>query len=141
MSKLELPKDHPYTAGRTCTTCGEFKEAQHYPLERYLRTGRVKMIAKCTPCSEFVKWKARIKRLYNLTYKEYCTMLDTQQGTCAICKSPDAQNSRTYGKLFVDHCHATNKVRGLLCSKCNCALGYFDEDAALLKTAINYLSK
>jgi len=142
MSKLLLPEDHPYTAGRNCTTCSEFKTAEHYTLERDTRASTgVAMRTKCKPCNEHIKWKSHIKRTYGISYEEYCDMLDRQKGCCAICKSPDAQNSRTYGKLFIDHCHSTQKVRGLLCSKCNHAVGLFNDNAELLKTAINYLSK
>ena len=42
--------------------------------------------------------------------------------------------------MFIDHCHETGKVRGLLCSKCNIALGNFDDDIETLKRAISYLS-
>ena len=141
MSKLTLPEDHPYIAGRTCTSCGEFKSAEHYTLERDSRAfGGIAMRSKCKPCNEFIKYKAFIKRRYGITYQEYCDMLDSQQGKCAICESADSQNERTYGKLFIDHCHETGKVRGLLCSKCNHALGHLNDDIRLLKKAIEYLS-
>jgi hypothetical protein len=42
-------------------------------------------------------------------------------------------------ELAVDHCHTTGKVRGLLCSTCNTALGSFQDNPAYLKAAIHYL--
>lgn len=142
MPNLVLPDNHPYSAGRTCTTCGEFKSAEYYTLNRDTRSfGGISMRSKCKPCEELRKWKSDMKRRYGITYQEYCDMLDAQNGRCAICESEDAQSSRTYGKLFIDHCHTTGKVRGLLCSKCNHALGQLNDDVGLLNKAIAYLTK
>lgn len=142
MPTIALPHNHPYSEGRACTTCGEFKSADQYTLNRDKRSfGGVSMRSKCKACEELRKWKSDIKRRYGITYKDYCHLLDKQKGLCAICGSKDAQNSRTYGKLFIDHCHTTGKVRGLLCSKCNHALGQFNDDISLLLKAVEYLKE
>lgn len=44
-------------------------------------------------------------------------------------------------KPQVDHDHNTNKIRGLLCSRCNMGLGFFDDSIEGLTKAINYLKK
>ena len=44
-------------------------------------------------------------------------------------------------KLNVDHCHITNKVRGLLCHDCNRALGLLKDNTSILSSAINYLQE
>jgi hypothetical protein len=42
-------------------------------------------------------------------------------------------------KLFVDHCHKTNKIRGLLCQKCNFLIGLANDSPQVLSLAIHYL--
>ena len=62
-------------------------------------------------------------------------MLGAQNGRCAICGRPETEA----GGLAVDHCHATGKVRGLLCTLCNTALGKFRDRTDILRAAIRYL--
>jgi hypothetical protein len=62
-------------------------------------------------------------------------MLTRQGGVCAICGKAPAR-----GKvLFVDHCHITGRVRGLLCGKCNSVLAFGNDDPGILRAAIAYL--
>lgn len=130
-----------YTHGRTCSTCKEHKSADQYTLEKDVRcVGGIAMRSTCRPCTEFRKYKAFMKKRYGITYEEYEKLLKEQNNKCAICGSEDAQSIRTSGKLFIDHCHTTNRVRGLLCSKCNYALGQFNDNVSLLQSAINYLN-
>lgn len=89
------------------------------------------------------KW-ARIQRSskmnikYGITLDEYDAMLDSQNGHCAICPATDpGRKGRSF--LYVDHCHETGEVRGLLCGNCNDGLGRFRDDPALLRGAIAYL--
>ena len=60
-----------------------------------------------------------------------------QGGGCAIC---GITVDPTHKQLSVDHCHNSGKVRGLLCTLCNTALGSFKDDPELLQKAINYVS-
>lgn len=41
--------------------------------------------------------------------------------------------------FHVDHCHTSNKVRGLLCGGCNVGIGMFREDKAIFLAALAYL--
>jgi hypothetical protein len=59
-------------------------------------------------------------------------MLQAQEFKCAICKKEKP--------LVVDHAHYGDEaVRGGLCSACNCALGLFGENVAVMESAIAYL--
>ncbi len=72
---------------------------------------------------------------YRLSADNYNKMWWDQEGKCAICKG----KCITGKALSIDHCHKTNEVRGLLCSRCNTALGLLEDDIDRLKTAIDYL--
>ncbi len=77
----------------------------------------------------------RIKRDYGLTLVQHKQMYIDQNGCCAICKIPIA-----YNKVQTDHDHATGKVRGLLCTRCNSFLAAID-DKEFLEPALEYLEK
>jgi hypothetical protein len=73
---------------------------------------------------------------YKISPEEFDEMFIKQSGLCAICGS----NPETEGKvLYIDHCHSSGKVRGLLCQKCNTGLGVFLDTPKLLRQAANYL--
>src|SRR5688572_1964204 len=58
--------------------------------------------------------KSQVKK-FGLTAEDFWAMLERQNGKCAICNGdPNGQ-----GRLHIDHDHETNRVRGLLCSRCN----------------------
>jgi predicted nucleic acid-binding Zn ribbon protein len=79
-------------------------------------------------------------RKYNLGLKDYDELFEIQDGKCAICQS--VETMLLHGKikrLAIDHCHQTNVVRGLLCSRCNLAIGQFNDNWVLLENALEYL--
>lgn len=63
----------------------------------------------------------------------YLEQINKQKGLCAICQRPMT-------KINIDHCHKTNKLRGLLCTACNVGLGNFQDSIPTLKKAIEYLT-
>ncbi len=65
----------------------------------------------------------RIMRLYGITIEEYDAMVKSQGGVCKICKRPFSGKPRN---LCVDHDHDTGRNRGLLCFKCNTAIGQYE---------------
>lgn len=82
---------------------------------------------------------ARLKKRYGVSLDEYDALHVAQDGCCAICKAPKPGGK--YSFLHVDHDHETGKVRGLLCTNCNRALGYMGDDPLRLTIAAAYLSK
>ena len=85
-----------------------------------------------------VMLKARLKRKYNLSIDEYKTLIESKNNSCKVCGTHAKNNLK--GKLYIDHCHTTGKVRVLLCMKCNSALGLLNDDKALIQNLLDYLS-
>lgn len=88
--------------------------------------------------SDYRTW--RLKNQYGITDEDYSRMLEQQNGVCIICGKPEIRVQ--HGKvqpLTIDHNHETGKIRGLLCFKCNTAIGKLNDDVALLERAILYL--
>lgn len=82
--------------------------------------------------------RKRALELYNLTPDDYNQMFEAQEGKCLICGTHQSDLKK---KLFVDHCHTTGKVRGLLCHKCNSGIGYLNDDLLLVTRAMEYLQE
>lgn len=72
---------------------------------------------------------------YGMTSEGFESMFDSQGRKCALCRS-DKTDSKNF---VVDHCHETGRIRGILCSSCNRALGIFKDSVVMLKKAIEYL--
>lgn len=88
----------------------------------------------------------RSKRLkkYGIDTGEYELLLDKQGGVCAICLNLESRTHHRTGKIFsltVDHDHQTGTVRGLLCTKCNRALGALGDTQEMISRVLMYLAK
>ncbi len=82
------------------------------------------------------EYERNLLRNFNMTLVEYFDIFDAQGGVCYICKKPELNR-----RLAVDHCHATGKIRKLLCSRCNTSLGRMNEDIELFQEHINYIKE
>jgi hypothetical protein len=80
-----------------------------------------------------------LARTYRITEARYAELLLAQGGRCAICQT-DKGNDKGHA-LFIDHCHTTGTVRGLLCNRCNSALGYMADSPERLRLAADYLER
>jgi len=100
---------------------------------------------QCKPCrSKYkLKWdqenkeRVRYNKLvhkYGVNKETFEEMLADQNGGCKTCGYSSPKHH-----LSVDHCHATGKVRGLLCPHCNSALGYAKDSIRVLANLIIYL--
>jgi hypothetical protein len=143
-------------APRKCTKCGETKQPEEfYPDPTKKITGRRPDCKECNKKST-KKWVTKhqkkttsrqyfwsVKHKYNLTEERYHAMMSEQNGKCAICLTipKSKRNGKTTIRMHVDHCHKTNKVRGLLCYKCNSAIGLFEDNINRMKNAIKYIRR
>lgn len=116
---------------KTCTLCNELLTHESFGKNPTAKHG---LTAACKTCT-----RARaIAKNYNLSPEGYEALMSAQDGSCATCGLKTAGHSRS-DHLFVDHCHATGRVRGLLCHRCNTALGLTSDSPALLRSLATYL--
>jgi hypothetical protein len=78
---------------------------------------------------------ARIKKEYGLSQEDYENMLASQNMSCAVCGGQIGNDQSTH----IDHCHDTGVVRGLLCQKCNQAIGLLQDSPEIMLKAAEYV--
>lgn len=118
----EWSKAHPnYHAERHKAWREKNPEKHRERVRRYYITNRARQQAAHR------KWK------YGLTKDEFDRYLMEQGGRCAVCRSQE--------RLCVDHDHETLDVRGLLCNKCNTAIGMLGDSVAGVERALEYMRK
>lgn len=85
-----------------------------------------------------------LRRKYGITLAQYDELFELQGGVCALCKKGETTKRRKKGegreRLAVDHCHDTGRVRGLLCFKCNTAIGSLGDTEEDARKVVEYLS-
>ncbi len=84
-----------------------------------------------------------LKCTYGITLEQYTEMLLMQKGVCAICGLPEtaSDGKGELKRLSIDHDHATNVIRGLLCMKCNMMLGSAVDNPETLISGAKYLEE
>ena len=138
---------------KTCSTCKETKSASEFYSSVQNRTG---LKARCRTCCVGGTKKhmrenpdkyqdKRLRMKYGITLNEAKAMLASQMGICANrgCGkrlSFDIRNPNHDAKAKVDHCHKSEKVRGVLCNDCNLALGWVESRGRILGL-MEYLDK
>ena len=134
---------------KTCLMCRETKEFTQFSLHKGCIGGRN---TRCKSCrNQEVRCKSGGMLGHNLlrywpnlsaveAIAEYERLHQLQSGLCAICRGPETiKNHLGIRRLAVDHDHKTGKIRGLLCSHCNTAIGKFKDKVEYLIAAAIYL--
>lgn len=84
----------------------------------------------------------REMKQYGLTIEMFLEMEKAQGGKCAVCGcAPSEVQGHRSTRLYIDHCHETGVIRGLLCNRCNTGIGYFQNSGERLESAANYLRR
>ena len=143
-----------------CSQCRRRKDQSFFG--RHSVTGRIS--GRCRPCikknsyayyhsadgaAKAKAWRERnkerskeisrrhqLKRDYGISVEFWEGLYAKQKRRCALCLRRPGKK-----RLAVDHCHRSERVRGLLCGSCNTGLGLFQDDPVLLRKAIRYLRR
>lgn len=134
----------PIGVVKQCRACAHEKDLSEFVKDRRSPDG---YSPRCVDCrragrsgesreaarARFLRWK------YGISVEDYDAMLQAQGGGCAACGGPQDQAGREW--FDIDHCHQTGRVRGLLCSSCNIALGLLREDRERIIRLADYLDR
>lgn len=140
---------------KKCNKCSKYKNLTDFYRDRLFKDGRTSICKSCKN-KKTDEWRINNREKYNsdmraynkkhyqrlrvmrygIKPEQYEEMFKRQKGKCAICKKSPKTKIRS---LAIDHCHTTNKVRGLLCFGCNRAISILD-NKEMLKKATDYLN-
>lgn len=132
---------------KECAKCGVSKSDSEFYSFHDKWQERSYLSARCKPCHQEYKKEnpvatarnrktEKLKLRYGLTYEEWEKLREDEDFSCMICGITEVELGR---RLDVDHCHVSNKVRGVLCNSCNVILGRAKDSIEVLKAAIAYL--
>ena len=138
---------YAYVVNKKCSSCTIEKKISDFYIDKRRNSPR----SICKKCQQGFnsKWRTenedawkqinrksqerwRLKNVYRISEDELKILKDRSDGQCEICKVREAD--------CIDHCHRLGIVRGLLCDKCNLAIGLIGENIATLNNAIEYLN-
>lgn len=122
---------------KQCSVCNQEKPFSEFTKNSFYKDGYYK---HCKTCHYDVYGRStHLFRTYGLTLEDFEILLKEQDYKCFACGKKHESSKKQ--RLYVDHCHTTGKVRGLLCQGCNFALGAVKDDIETLKNLIKYLEK
>ena len=148
-SKQMWAKKLPISNVKTCSRC-----KRSLSLNEYAKSTRNKnrfgVTSTCKRCNKEARIKRgrkyqrkmTLKHRLNMSWENYVDLFNRTNGKCSTCQKKlillgdnDTKNTNAH----VDHNHETGKIRGILCPKCNAAIGLFDENIVTLQNTIKYL--
>jgi len=142
---------------KCCSTCKQLLSLAEFSRNRCLRDGYQNVCNRCKhdyynrwyrarradPDWQVVlrvQWKERSLRMllkrFGLTRDQYLALV--ARG-CAICGGLPNGRWGSSSRYAFDHDHRSGVFRGLLCSRCNHAIGLFGDKPSLLIKALEYL--
>ena len=144
---------------KKCRRCKETKPLKEFSPRKILNNGYYSICKKCQNArarewanshkdrvlENHRRWlklnpgkpkEYHLRQTHGISLEEMEAMLEAQNNKCAICQKPFTKKSKPY----IDHCHKTGKIRGLVHVNCNSLLGMAHDDIKILSLAIEYLN-
>lgn len=144
---------------KQCIKCGQSKSRSQFTISRRHADGRLNTCKECKngPNGEYQQNRTtRIQnaqtyysnnkeiisknnqvRKYGVSSSWLEERYSIQKSLCEICK----RDGGIKKSLCIDHDHQTGEVRGLICGKCNTAIGMVEESTEILMAIIEYLER
>ena len=110
-----------FKVGKVCSRCDEYK-----PYARFYKTGSY--------CKDGCALAVNRESRYGVARSDHADFVKASEAGCPICGSHGR-------RMALDHAHSTGAIRGIICGKCNCALGMMDDSIDTLLGAVAYLQK
>lgn len=117
---------------KRCSRCEEDRELSEFRRDATKKDGHHSV---CKDCRRETDAEQKLQRRYGIGRDEWIVMHHAQKGRCAICCNVPRYT------LQVDHCHATGKIRGLLCGACNKAIGLLRDEPLTISRAALYVAR
>jgi hypothetical protein len=135
---------NPTTGLKECTKCKVAQPAENFSRDSKKVDG---LKSACKECDRIYnsnrhynnpsfRKEAHLRYRFGLSLEDVHAMRKHQHEKCAICLREFAKLSPQ--QIHIDHDHATGKIRGILCGKCNTGLGMFDDNPVSLYKAAEY---
>lgn len=142
---------------KTCSKCGEEKRLDDFHRDSGARDSRSSRCAACATTAASAWYQAHRGHVsarnrqakFNISPEHYDEMLFAQDGVCAICRRPETKRRNGIAlALAVDHDHSCCRgdfscgscIRGLLCGRCNHAIGFLGDDPDQIRRAADYVA-
>ena len=92
----------------------------------------------CRDCEREESRKRVFELIRGITHEERDKLLEAQDNKCAACGAEEPGSTKGW---HVDHCHTTDKIRGVLCASCNIAIGQAGDSPERLRQMATYLEE
>ena len=123
--------------------CKQEKSEEQFSKDNRYKDG---LFCYCKSCGtkKRLEWRKKhnekditnsLQRKYGITYEDKLALIEKQNHKCAICSEPILKDNQAH----LDHCHKTNRIRGVLCNGCNTGIGLLKDSIVNLESAIKYL--
>ena len=121
-----------------CRECDNIRNKQYYADNKDMVAEKLKKRYEASDYMYIDQIKRRAKK-WGYTEEEIANYLKEHDSHCHICGIDVSESTGRFKRPMVDHNHSTNKIRGLLCHRCNLMLGLAKDDHELLAKASEYV--